>query len=82
MWNDRMTNYIIPTALDAPEMDVELVEAPYDYGPFGAKGIGEMPMDGGAPAVFAAIEHALGIELPDVCPLMPERLLQVIEEAS
>ncbi|HIA03428.1 MAG TPA: xanthine dehydrogenase, partial [Myxococcales bacterium] len=82
MWNDRMTNYIIPTSLDAPEMDVDLVEAPYEYGPFGAKGIGEMPMDGGVPAVFAAIEHALGIPLPDVCPLMPERLIQVIEESS
>lgn len=81
MANDRLTNYIIPTALDAPEMEVELVEIPYDYGPFGAKGIGEIPMDGGAPAVIAAIEHALGIPLPNRLPLTPELLLPVIEEA-
>jgi len=80
MRNDRLTNYIIPTCLDAPEMHVELIEVPYDYGPFGAKGIGEMPMDGGAPAVIAAIEHALGVPVPNEIPLTPERLLPVLKE--
>ena len=61
--SNRMTNCIIPTALDAPEMDIRVVECAYDGGPFGAKGIGELPMDGGAPAVLAAIEHATGISL-------------------
>jgi len=73
--NPRMTNYIIPTALDAPPFHVDLVEAPYAYGPGGgAKGVGELPMDGGAPAIAAAIEHATGLFASDL-PLLPERLL-------
>lgn len=73
--NPRMTNYIIPTALDAPPFHVDLVEAPYAYGPGGgAKGLGELPMDGGAPAIAAAIEHATGMAAHDL-PLLPEQLL-------
>ncbi|MEE2827987.1 MAG: molybdopterin cofactor-binding domain-containing protein, partial [Myxococcota bacterium] len=79
--NNRMTNYIIPTALDAPEMDIRLVESPFEGGPFGAKGIGELPMDGGAPAVLAAVEHATGISL-DVLPASPERLLAAAAERA
>ena len=82
MLNDRLTNYIIPTALDAPEMDVSLVESPYGYGPYGAKGLGEIPMDGGAPAVLAAIEDALGVPVPDEVPLLPERLLATVQEVT
>jgi len=75
--NPRMTNYIIPTALDAPPFHVDLVEAPYAYGPGGgAKGLGELPMDGGAPAIAAAIEHATGLAASDL-PLLPERLLSL-----
>jgi CO/xanthine dehydrogenase Mo-binding subunit len=73
--NPRMTNYIVPTALDAPHFETILVECPYPHGPGGgAKGIGELPMDGGAPAVAAAIEHATGVVV-DHLPLLPERLL-------
>ncbi|MFT7621261.1 MAG: CO/xanthine dehydrogenase Mo-binding subunit [Myxococcota bacterium] len=79
MLNDRLTNYVIPTSLDAPEMHVEMVEVPYHHGPFGAKGIGEMPMDGGAAAVAAAVEHALGVPIPNIIPLTPERLLPALE---
>jgi CO/xanthine dehydrogenase Mo-binding subunit len=72
--NPRMTNYIIPTALDAPPFHIALVEEPFPFGPGGgAKGIGEMPMDGGAPAIAAAVEHATGIVM-DSLPLLPERL--------
>jgi CO/xanthine dehydrogenase Mo-binding subunit len=72
--NPRMTNYIVPTALDAPPFETILVEVPYERGPGGgAKGIGELPMDGGAPAVAAAVEHATGIAM-DELPLLPERL--------
>jgi CO/xanthine dehydrogenase Mo-binding subunit len=73
--NPRMTNYIVPTALDAPKFETHLVEVPYEHGPAGgAKGIGELPMDGGAPAVAAAVEHATGLSV-DALPLSPERLL-------
>jgi len=70
---DRMATCIIPTTLDAPAMEVHLVEEPYSNGPGGAKGVGELPMDGGAPAVVSAIEDALGIALDHV-PATPERI--------
>ena len=47
VWNHQLTNYIIPTSRRrAAELDVEIVEIPYSHGPFGAKGVGELPMDG------------------------------------
>ncbi len=73
--NPRMTNYIIPTSLDAPRFQTILVEAPFAFGPGGgAKGIGELPMDGGAPAIAAAVEHAVGVAMASL-PLTPERIL-------
>src|SRR5581483_6883159 len=48
MANAQLTNYIIPTTLDTPRIDVEIVENPYRHGPFGAKGVGECPVDGPA----------------------------------
>lgn len=80
--NARMTNYIVPTAVDAPPFETILVEVPFPHGPGGAKGVGELPMDGGAPAIASAIEHALashspkkGVLLPDL-PLLPERIFE------
>ncbi|HTE49501.1 MAG TPA: xanthine dehydrogenase family protein molybdopterin-binding subunit, partial [Kofleriaceae bacterium] len=58
--NRRMTDCIVPTFADAPEMETLLVEEPYPFGPHGAKGVGEIPMDGPAAAVANAIEDALG----------------------
>jgi CO/xanthine dehydrogenase Mo-binding subunit len=78
MANDRLTNYMLPTCMDAPEMNVILVEKPYPHGPFGAKGVGELPMDGAAPALAAAICNALGIEITEL-PFTPEKLLQAVE---
>jgi CO/xanthine dehydrogenase Mo-binding subunit len=74
VWNQQLTNYIIPTSLDTPPIRVILVENPYSRGPFGAKGVGELPMDGPAPAVVAAVRHATGIWLDEI-PVTPERLL-------
>ena len=74
MANGQMTNYIIPTAADIPPIRVFFEENPYAYGPGGAKGIGELPMDGGAPAIVNAIEHATGKSINHV-PLMPESLM-------
>ncbi|MEP6807550.1 MAG: xanthine dehydrogenase family protein molybdopterin-binding subunit, partial [Chloroflexota bacterium] len=56
--NDRLATYLIPTALDAPRIEAILVESPFSGAPHGAKGIGELPMDVGAPAVVAAIHDA------------------------
>lgn len=74
--NDRLATYIIPTSRDVPEMDTVLLENPAPVGPFGAKGVGELPMDAGAPALLQAIENASGIVVNAV-PATPERLLQL-----
>jgi len=71
MLNCQMTNYIMPTAADLPPIRVYFAENPYAFGPAGAKGIGELPMDGPAPAILNAIEHATGISFNQI-PLMPE----------
>ena len=75
MANNQMTNYIIPTPADIPPIRVYFEETPYAYGPGGAKGIGELPMDGAAPAILNAIENATGISFNRV-PLMPETLME------
>ncbi len=77
VWNHQLTNYIIPTSADAPPIDVEIVEIPYSRGPHGAKGVGELPMDGPAPAVVAAIAHATGARVREI-PVMPERLMRAL----
>ena len=74
MANASMTNYIMPTTVDTPEMDVVIVENPYAHGPFGAKGVGELPMDGPAPAIVNAIRK-LGLDIRSV-PAMPEQLME------
>jgi len=73
--NDRLATYIIPTIRDSPRIDVHLLERSWDSGPFGAKGVGELPMDGGAPATAQAIENATGIAVTAI-PATPERLLE------
>ena len=78
MSNSQFTNYIIPTAGDLPPIRVFFEEQPSQYGPQGAKGIGELPMDGPAPAVINAICDALGISINEI-PLTPERLLEHLE---
>jgi CO/xanthine dehydrogenase Mo-binding subunit len=75
MANGQMTNYIMPTAADIPPIRVYFEENPYAYGPGGAKGIGELPMDGAAPAILSAIENATGVSFNHV-PLMPEAMMQ------
>ncbi len=79
--NRTMTNCIVPTSMDAPEMETILVEEPYPYGPHGAKGVGEIPMDGPAAAVADAIADALGIELCEL-PMSPELIQKTLEERA
>ncbi len=70
--NASFTDYLIPTALDMPEVAiVELIEEPEPGAPFGAKGIGEPPAISSLPAVAAAVRNATGLELPRV-PIRPE----------
>jgi CO/xanthine dehydrogenase Mo-binding subunit len=78
--NDRLATYVIPTSLDAPRIRSILVEKPYSGSPHGAKGIGELPMDVGAPAVVAAIHDAVGVWIHDL-PATPERILAALSGA-
>jgi CO/xanthine dehydrogenase Mo-binding subunit len=77
MANPTLTNYTIPTTLDTPRMKVIVLENPTGYGPFGAKGVGEMPIDGPAPAVVNAIRH-LGLDVREI-PAIPEVVMGVVE---
>ena len=71
--NANMTNCIVPTFADAPDLETILVEVPYPFGPSGAKGVGEIPMDGPAAAVANAVENALGVAF-DRLPISPESI--------
>ena len=79
--NDRFATYLIPTALDAPEIRALFAEDPFAGVPHGAKGLGELPMDVGAPAVIAAIHDATGAWIHEL-PATPERVLAAILEAE
>jgi CO/xanthine dehydrogenase Mo-binding subunit len=80
MVNSQMTNYIMPTSVDLPRIRVYFEEQAYPYGPAGAKGIGELPMDGAAPAIFNAVAQATGVS-PTKVPLTPEVLMELMERA-
>ena len=75
--NASMTNCIVPTFADAPELETVIVECPYSFGPSGAKGVGEIPMDGPAAAVANAVEDALGIAF-DALPISPEAVMNAV----
>jgi CO/xanthine dehydrogenase Mo-binding subunit len=77
MINNQMTNYIMPTAADLPPIRVFFEELGNVHGAHGAKGIGELPMDGPAPAIVSAVEDAIGISFRSI-PLLPEDLFEAV----
>jgi CO/xanthine dehydrogenase Mo-binding subunit len=77
MQNAQMTNYIMPTSADLPAIRVFFEEMGNIHGAFGAKGIGELPMDGPAPAIVNAVEDALKVPF-DSIPLLAEDIFQSI----
>jgi CO/xanthine dehydrogenase Mo-binding subunit len=85
MQNGQMTNYIMPTSSDLPPIRVFFEELGNVYGAYGAKGIGELPMDGPAPAIVNAVEDALGGPKKvrfDSIPLLPEDIMDALLEQS
>jgi CO/xanthine dehydrogenase Mo-binding subunit len=72
----NLTDYIIPTTMDYPTLEVRLVESRYELGPYGAKCVGELPFLGAAPALAAAVQHALGKPITRI-PVTPEYLMGV-----
>jgi CO/xanthine dehydrogenase Mo-binding subunit len=81
MQNGQMTNYIMPGSADLPPIRVFFEEIGNRHGAYGAKGIGELPMDGPAPAVVNAIENALGVSF-DSIPLLPEDIFHALSEGK
>lgn len=79
MQNGQMTNYIMPTSADLPEIRVYFEELGNEHGAYGAKGIGELPMDGPAPAIVNALEDALGRPF-DSIPILPEDVMETMAE--
>ncbi len=69
----NLTDYTIPTSVDVPEIECDFVENPYEFGPYGAKCAGELPLSGVAPALAEAVGQALNIDVNQV-PMTPEYL--------
>lgn len=79
--NTSFAGYIIPTAADAPRYRSIILERGYDEGPYGAKGLGEPPLIGMAPAVGNAIRDACGVRLRRL-PMRPEDVWAGLESAA
>jgi CO/xanthine dehydrogenase Mo-binding subunit len=75
--NGRLSEYLVPTVADVPEVRVVFVEHALPSGPHGAKGLGGATVAAVAPAIIAAIRHAAGIRL-DRLPATPERVFAAL----
>lgn len=69
--NPTFTDYLLPTILDAPDVEALLIEEEGSWGPFGAKGVGESPTISSTAAVLAAIRAATGKDIPRA-PVRPQ----------
>ena len=79
--NNSYTDYIIPTAMDVPDLHVMMHVEKYPDGPYGAKGAGELPLVGAPGAYVEALEQALGAKLYHA-PFTAEDTMQVLEEVA
>ena len=73
-------DYTIAAATDVPELQTILVPTHEPTGPFGAKAIAEIPINGPAPAIANAVFHATGVRIREI-PLLPERVLAALHGA-
>ena len=73
----NLTDYIIPTSMDMPPMETIIMDNPFAYGPYGAKGAGELTLVGGAPAVALAIENAIKRRVNRI-PATPEHIMELL----
>ncbi|HWR55636.1 MAG TPA: molybdopterin cofactor-binding domain-containing protein, partial [Negativicutes bacterium] len=76
---NNFTNYAIPTAVDFPATESGLIDNPYEYGPFGARGLGELSLVGAAPALAAAVQQAIGRRVRQI-PLTPEYIMELMDD--
>jgi len=78
LMQDTFSTYMIPSATDFPRLQFELMDNPFPNGPFGARGLGELPVVGVAPAYASAIQNAIGHPITQI-PVMPEILMELVE---
>jgi len=77
--NDNLTDYVVPTSLDVPEIAEPIfVEDLWEYGPLGAKGVGEMALIPMPAAIANAVSHAIGVRVTEL-PLTPEKVYSLIK---
>src|SRR5205085_7001025 len=76
--NGSFVDYKIPTTRDMPRMTTILVEHSEPSGPYGAKSVGEVPINGPAPAIANALFDACGIRVRSL-PLTPEKVLAALD---
>ena len=77
--NPNLTNYIMPTSMDMPEIDVDIVDNYDPTGPFGAKGVGEPTAVPTAAAILNAIYDAVGVRITSL-PATPEKILMELRK--
>jgi len=75
--NPDFTTYMIPTSSDSPQITPIIIEHPFKEGPFGAKGFGEQPLMGIAPAITNAIYDAVGVRISEI-PATPEKVWKLL----
>ncbi len=75
---ESLHDYVIPTAVDVPELQAAIYECPSTNGPYGAKGIGEMTANAPAPAIVNAIHDAVGVWITEL-PITPEAVLRALD---
>ena len=76
-----LSDYAIPTSMDLPEMETALIDNPFKFGAFGAKGAGELTFAGGAPAFALALEQAIGKKVHDI-PATPEYIMELMNHEN
>ncbi len=74
-----LSDYVIPTMMDLPNMETAIIDNPFPYGAFGAKGAGELTFAGGAPAFAIALEQAIKHKIHDI-PATPEYIMEVLKD--
>jgi CO/xanthine dehydrogenase Mo-binding subunit len=78
---DTLKKLNLPRSTVVPEIEVYIVEDPHPGGPFGAKGLGELPVNPTAPAILNAIYNAVGVRLKEL-PATPDKVLAAIREKA
>ena len=75
--NPTLAEYLIPTSVDAPDVETIVLQSGGGVGPFGAKGIGEPSCVPTAPAFANAVSDAIGVRIYDL-PITPEKILKAL----